>query len=953
LPSFHYEAAAGEMAPGALRLPWSDPAADSRNAVGVFARDHGAAVPGRLVVSAKSWLSHSGVDRTAGLLPWHGAPDVQRLSPVEASARYLAHVRQAWDAAHPEHPLARQDVILTVPASFDEVARELTLEAARTAGLVRIVLLEEPQAAFYAWINAHRSDWDRRVRAGQTILVCDIGGGTSDFTLIRVRPGGGGNERNESDAGRSGTRRRRGAAAKTGDADGAKVIFHRVAVGEHLILGGDNLDLALAHHIERRLASDPQSPLKLSPQQFGPLVRSCRAAKETLLGNDPPPRLTLNIAAGGSRLIGGARQVEVTREEVQTLLLDGFLPRVALTDKPLPRRSGFQEFGLPYAPDHAITRYLAAFLAAHRQADANHGGDERAALAARPDLVLFNGGLFESPAARQRLLEVLATWFPDRAPDPSPTSARPASKSRKAARPSLAPSRHEPIVLRNDRLDLAVARGAAYFGMVRRGAGVRISGGLAHSYYIGVTSSAAGESAAVCLLPVGVEEDQTIDLTDRTFDLLIRQPAEFPLYVSSTRTTDPPGALVAIDREQMSPLPPIRTVLQSGRRSGDVATVPVHLHARLTPVGTLEVWCTEVRGNRTWKLQFDVRSATRAEVPRHESAAEGQGIVDEQLVEQCRAMIRATFSRRGGGCAGPEDKPERLVKRIEQATSIPRQDWPASFMRGLWETLMEVEPSRQLSVEHEARWLNLTGFCLRPGYGLAVDDWRVAQTWRLHNGPLYNHRNELCRAEWWILWRRLAGGLSAAQQQILANPLAAAWRTYARKGGVNIKWNAATFQFGPHESAEAWRLLGALELLAPDAKTELGALLLSYLSRASRTAVREACFAALGRFGARVPQYGPLNDLVPVDVAEAWARQVIDIESADDGAAFAVVQLTRRTGDRYRDVSDELRQRVLDWLAARAAPAHYLELVREGGHLQADEQRIVFGDALPRGLSIG
>ncbi len=333
LPSCHYEPAAGELAAGAMRMPWQS--ADPDHVVGFFARDHGAMVPGRLIVSAKSWLCHSGVDRTAPLLPWHGAPDVDRLSPVDASARYLAHVRGAWDARHPEHPLAQQDIVLTLPASFDEVARELTVKAAARAGLPRVVLVEEPQAAFYAWIYAHTDDWETLVSPGQKILVCDIGGGTSDFTLIRVR----------------------GEAGPTG-----KVRFHRVAVGEHLILGGDNLDLALAHELERRLTGDG----KLDPRQWAVLARKCQVVKETLLGDAAPERLTVTLPAGGSRLIGGGLQVELARDDARALLLDGFFPRVRLDDKPASRRSGFQEFGLPYAANPAVTRYLAAFLTAHR-----------------------------------------------------------------------------------------------------------------------------------------------------------------------------------------------------------------------------------------------------------------------------------------------------------------------------------------------------------------------------------------------------------------------------------------------------------------------------------------------------------------------------------------------------------------------------------------------------------
>ncbi len=336
LPSFHYQAAPGEMPKGALRLPWSD--RDPDWAVGVMARDEGTKSPGRLIASAKSWLCHSGVDRTADLLPWQGAADIERLSPVEASARYLAHIRDAWDAQFPGQPLAEQDVVITLPASFDEVARELTVEAAAAAQLPRVVLIEEPQAAFYAWVYKHKDDWQDKVETGHTILVCDIGGGTSDFTLINVRQ-----------------------SEVTGEEAGERIQFHRVAVGDHLILGGDNLDLALAHHIERKLTDGG----RLTPRQWDVLVRSCRRVKETLLGEDPPDRATVNLPGVGAKLIGGGVRAEVTRQEVCGLLVDGFLPAAALADRPTSGQSGFREFGLPYASDPAITRHLAAFLNAH------------------------------------------------------------------------------------------------------------------------------------------------------------------------------------------------------------------------------------------------------------------------------------------------------------------------------------------------------------------------------------------------------------------------------------------------------------------------------------------------------------------------------------------------------------------------------------------------------------
>jgi len=884
LPSFHYQPASGEFPAGALRLPWSR--AEPEYTVGFFARDQGAVVPGRLVASAKSWLCHSGVDRTAGLLPWHGAADAERISPVEASARYLQHIHDAWNQQFPQHPLAAQDVVLTLPASFDEVARELTIQAAARANLPRVVLIEEPQAAFYAWIYKHQHDWERHVEPGQKILVCDIGGGTSDFTLLRVRRG-----------------------------EGDKIQFQRVSVGDHLILGGDNLDLALAHHLERRLVGDG----KLEPRQWGVLIRVCRTVKETLLGDDAPEQMLVNLPGSGARLIGGGLQVEVGRDEVRQVLLDGFLPDVSLDARPSLRRSGFQEFGLPYAADAAMTRYLAAFLTAHRHValdDADRRADHDPA---RPDIVLFNGGFFASPTLRARLLEVLTAWF-----QPAGQGARPWA----------------PLVLDNDRLDLAVARGAAYYGMVRRGQGVRIAAGLARTYYLGIEGD---QPSAICLMPAGVEPGHDVDLTQHAFHLLVSQPVEFPLYFSSVRLTDKPGEVVAVDREQMTLLPPIRTVLHTSKTK-EAGVVSVHLHARLTEIGTLDLWCSEVGGRRSWKLQFDIRSTTQTDIEAHQAVAEQQGFFDESLWEACRQLIHDTFGPRG------TLPPESLIKRLGEVVGLNRKEWPTSFLRRLWEVLMEVEPGRKRSQVYEARWLNLLGFSLRPGYGLAADDWRVAETRRTLQGRL-THHGAMVQAEWWVLWRRIAGGLTGGQQQALADPLIASIRQAYRQLTTG-KGRSGDFQLGSHEAAEIWRMLGALELLPVPTKIELGKMLADLLPRKKVEGIRPALLWALGRIGARVPVYGPLNQLVPLDMAASWLTRILDLPLTDSHAQLAVLQLARRTDDRYRDLPPQLRDRALQWLTAAGAPAHFVELVREAGTLDLEEQGLVFGEALPKGLRI-
>ena len=952
LPSFHYQPASGEFPAESLNLPWPG----NRNyTVGHFARDHGTLVPGRQISSAKSWLCHGGVDRTAALLPWQGAEDVDRLSPVTVSARYLEHFRHAWDAQFPEHPLADQDFVLTLPASFDEVARELTIKAAKEAGLNRVVLIEEPQAAFYAWIDKHAESWEQLVSPGQNILVCDVGGGTTDFTLIRVR----------------------------GGADG-KIQFHRVAVGDHLILGGDNLDLALAHHLENRIKPGGQ----LEPRQWGVLVRSCRQLKEVLMGENAPEKWTLTMPGSGSKLIGGSIQVQVTREEVESILADGFFPDVPLDAKPAALKSGFQEFGLPYASDPAITKYLASFLSAHRDVAANDelisgsvqspsqpvatsntpsnnsGFQENPQRASDhpilnpssdahelPMAVLFNGGVFASPVLRDRLIRALEGWYGVDHPNWSP------------------------IVLDNERLDLAVARGAAYYGMVRRGVGVRINAGLARSYYIGVEGSSADPDAAghsaLCLVPAGIEPGQEIDLSRHTFQLLVSQPIEFPLYVSSTRLTDRPGDLIPIDPEQIKSLPPIRTVLKTGK-SKEAVSVAVNLKVKLTEIGTLDLWCSEVEGKRSWKLLFDVRSATQTDVAAHDASGERQGLFDDDVVQSAREVVTNAFliptSEAAVGIENakkpprakefPGSNPSRdahqppvgaVVKNLVEVLALDREEWPTSLLRQLWESLIECEPGRKISAQHEARWLNLVGYTLRPGYGLAVDDWRCNETWkRLQNNLAF--ATTACRAEWYILWRRIAGGLTAGQQQALSAPLISQLRQAIRQPGS--KGKGLDFGSNTHESAELIRLLGACELLPIAMKRELGDLLLEMLEKPKFAALRASGYWSLGRVGARRPVYGPLNTVVPADLASRWLTVLVKHDFTEHLVAFAAMQLARKTGDRYRDIDNSTKSQVLKSMERAAVASHYRELVSEVANLETEDESLILGDSLPKGLRI-
>lgn len=921
LPSFYFQPAAGTLTGEAnpLALPWTKGRPTA--CVGSLARDETARTSGRGIASAKSWLCNSNVDRTAALLPWHGAADVDRLSPVDVSAKYLEHIRQAWDRQFPDYPLAEQDIVLTLPASFDEVARELTVAAAADAGLPKVVLIEEPQAAFYAWVYKHQSDWESRVAVGQKILVCDIGGGTTDFTLIRVRK----SRENDGD-----------------EASGNKIQFHRVAVGNHLILGGDNLDLAIAKYIEQKITDGGQ----LEPYQWDVLVGTSRSIKERMLAGflgaqpadqsddvseEASDRVTVSLPSRGSKLIGGSLQTEVTRSEICDLIISGFLPDNGLHDKPQSHASGFQEFGLPYASDAAISRYLADFLVTHASAGADSnegdenslganeiGADEIAPddlAAIRPDVVLFNGGFFASPLLRETVVERLQSWFR-----------------------SASDEAWQPQVLENDRLDLAVARGAAYYGIVRRDQGVRIAASLARSYYIGV-----GNGQAICVMPGNAEPGQEFTLAERAFKLTISQPVEFSLFVSSIRLADRVGEVLDVNAEQMTALPPIRTVLRA-KSKNEKGELSVRLRIGLTEIGTIDLSCHEVDSDRSWRLQFDIRSTTQTELEDHQAVGETQGFVDEQVWQGCELAIASVFE------APHEREPKSLVRELANVLEAERAEWPMSLLRRIWEALIERESGRRKSAKHEARWLNLLGYSLRPGYGVAVDDWRVTETWRLISGKLM-HGAPNIHTESLILWRRIAGGLSRGQQLALAEPLLTSIRGLLRQtSGKKGKSNAAVLR--PEESVEVWRLLGSLELLPTVYKTELGNTIVNLKDKPKLKPARDAMIWALGRLGQRTPLYGPLNTVVSVEQVTDWLNSICHQADSSAIERLAVVQMARLTDDRYRDLAEPDRNRVLRWLDEQNAAEQLVKLVREGGKFDAEEQGKVFGEALPQGLRL-
>ncbi len=811
--------------------------------VGVYAREQGALVPTRLVHSAKSWLSNADVDRTAKILPWDSPETGRVLSPVEVSSRYIAAFREAWDKIK-QIPLADQDIVLTVPASFDEEARELTVMAAEQAGLPKLTLLEEPAAAFYSWIANNLAQSRKLLFDGQIVLVCDVGGGTSDFSLIRV------------------------------ERQGDLVNFTRTAVGKHLLLGGDNLDLTIAWLVETKLG------VPLSIRQRSGLRRQCTNAKERLLLDANLKSVEITVLGTGSSLIGKALKTEVLREEVLELALDGFLPITPRGEMPKDeKRSLFRELGLPYVSDPAITKHLNEFLDGAGQA---------------PDAILFNGGFFIPEILRRRVADAVAHWY-GKAPE----------------------------VLENRDLDLAVATGAAYYSYVRStGSGVLVRGGLPRTYFIGI-----GDSTAVCLVPRGAEEGATLEIDNEALQLVANKPVSFRLYSSLTRSDDQLGDVVEIAAlgTDLHNHAPLNAVIRFGKKAGE-RLIPVKLGARLTEVGTLETWCESKISDNRWRLQFELRKAS-AEPAMRKAAA----VIAEQALQDALALIPAVFSPQSKPPIAPEDLPAKL----EQVLGLGKNSWPLSAIRQLADAFIGAADGRKKSPAYEARWLNLGGFCLRPGFGFPGDDFRIEQVRRVYSSGIQYANQVQCEIDWWIFWGRVAGGLNRNQQYDIYQRLSQFLLPRGSKKQQRL--NSSLLR-------EMWRTAASLELLPIGTKVELGDALVRRIKAGD---FRESELWCLSRLGARRLFYGPMNQVVPPAAAGRWAEALLSLESA--GGADALAAIASRTGDPTRDLANATDVAVRRKLESLPHADRYLALL-DGNDRDERAMGRIFGEELPSGL---
>jgi hypothetical protein len=863
LPSCYYLASEYEYRKGDLDLPW---AKDRDYFVGFYALHYGSKTPTRLIRSAKSWLSHSGADRKDPILPVDCDNPDKRISPVEASTAFLKHIKDAWDQSMSKGDIDRefsqQEIVLTVPASFDEVARHLTLQSAQEAGYANVTLLEEPQAAFYNWISKHENTWASQLSEGDTILVCDVGGGTCDFSWIKV----------------------------VLDKDG-KSSFQRLAVGNHLLLGGDNMDIAIAHYLEPKIKG-------LRSEQWPFLIEQARLAKEALLSG--AERFSVHIQGTGSSVIQGALSLEVNKEEIENFLTEGFFKAPSFEEaKKRKISSGIRHVGLPYETEPNISKHIASFLE-----EVKSMGD-----APCPTYILFNGGTMKAKVYQRGILAAFQSWF-----------------------------KYEPTVLESENLDLAVSRGAAYFAKVRRGLGTRIGGGVPRAYYIEINLPQEKEKKALTLLERGTEEGTSVQ-SEQEFLLKANTPVSFQLLSSTTRLSDKIGDLLQLDPESLHPLPPIQTRLNFGKKQQEVKEVNVCLETTLSEIGLLELWLKSKDSPHRWKLEFQLKSVSGQDHSGKEvSGVRKDELFDETYLDSAKEVLIRAYSE------NRTIKPSQVMQALEKALDKPREKWSPSILRGLWPVLLQQSAFRKASPAYEARWWNLAGFFLRPGFGYPLDDHRMKEFWRVCLDKSVHDQQQECFLQRLIAFRRVSGGLNKGQQVQIATQLI---QTLLPKKSKAFLLKS---KLERHQYQEKIRVLAAFERIDIKNKQRLGEALIVRLKSGN---AEECDFWALGRLGARQLLYGSVGDVIPKQVCEEWLKTLLTLSFEEkEDVIFLIGQLARQTKQREINISSELAQDILRQYKQSSSYLKLQSYMEKETPLSQEEQEKMFGDQLPSGLTI-
>ncbi len=853
LPSFCYLVNEFEFPQGSLDLPWEN----TRGLlVGYFAKKYGGRVPTRLVQSAKSWLCHSAANRQDPILPLHNAGDKQ-ISPVQATTAYLKSIKDAWNhkmgKGRHELEFESQEIILTVPASFDEVARGLTVEAAKSAGYTNMALLEEPQAAFYSYISKETDLLEKKLKTGELVLVVDVGGGTTDFSLIEV---------------------------KTKD---DKKFFERMAVGDHLLLGGDNMDALIAHDLEQKLQN-------ISSLQKLQIAQDARNAKEHLL-SDENTSFKFVLQGQGSSIILGSLSVEVSKEDVVNRLMDGFFAPCSYDEtKTLKRTSGIKSLGLPFEDEPSIIKQLGFFL--------HQAGDKK------PDYILFNGGTMKPKIFQNAVTHAINSWFPEK----------------------------ESQVLSSHDLNLAVSKGAAYYGKVRRGFGVRILGGAARGYYLGLDTK--DNKKALCCLPRGSFEDSSYE-SEQTFYVTPNKPVSFELYTSHVRLNDVSGEIIEVNSDEMQLLPLIHTVLRFGKNQLNDEKIPVHLKVTMTAIGTLDISLLSQISDHKWALEFQLKNASSQDNALNAfQKTRADETYDGQYLDPAKKAIEDAFSNEAA------IKLENLMEHLETLLGKSKKDFPPSVLRSLFDTLLLHAGKRFLTKEHEIRFLNLAGFFLRPGFQYPLDDFRIKNFWKIILEDLKSQKSIESQIQRLICYRRIAGGFSKGQQMQLLNEVI----PELKNGKIEIKKGENYLYI------EKLRAFAAFELIDVTTKVKIGQ---AVLERLQKAVASDADYFALGRLGARHLIYGTFSSLISVKTVVLWIEKLLEIKNIPEEKLKLILSLLARKTDLAEfNIPQELVNKIL----TRFDASLHFEMLKQRlttlSHLTDVEQAQVFGESLPIGLSI-
>ncbi|MBD3346632.1 MAG: Hsp70 family protein [Chitinivibrionales bacterium] len=861
LPSFAYYTQPGEL----LERGPSSEAADK--VVGVFARSVASNRPERVVHSAKSWLCHMGIDREAGILPWQSDALDQhdKLSPIEASALFLGYLRRVWNETmardNDDYRFDNQQIIITVPASFDQDAQRLTLEAAYLAGFPRTVrLLEEPQAAFHAWLEQHPDSEALQKAVGAQksnrpyrALVCDIGGGTTDMSLFSIT-----------------------------FSEDQQPKIERTAVSEHILLGGDNVDITIAQLMENRISSEQKAPA--SYRFWQSLINRCRELKEQALADTgrEDAEFKVAVAEPGASLFTETRQAVISRSEILEIVNEGFFPRCEISDRPRAPEGGLREAGLPYAHDPAVTHYIADFLSNRLPVD----------------VVLFNGGTLTPLHLRDRLIDQIAHW-------------------QEGQRPS---------VLENSELYFSVARGAAHFGReIALGEFRLITAGASHGYYLQINPEQDKEATyLVCILPLGTDIESPVRVRKLDLHLLVNQPVEFKAHSTVKRTKDHTGQLIKHNEQEFTPLPPLQTIARLDARAYKLRspTIPVDIETRLNALGLLQVYLVSatkaIASSQHWKLEFNIRAGAPKERTVRATAP-----LPEDIREKAFKLLESRFDL-------------SLIKQLEKITRSRKNKWSPGWLREFWKPLSETVARRKQGEEYEAAWLNAAGFFLRPGYGVALDDFRMDQFWAVYDLGLDYPSVKSVREQWYVMWRRVSGGLDSSRQTIL-------YRDVKELLTSHIK-----------AAVEAFRMAASFEYLSSGEKRELFCILMEGVQH-KRPKLRGPYLWSLGRLLGRVPLYAGEQAVMSPELVEQCFTTMKEWDWREPGMEYTSTLFAlacRKTARRELDVSQDLRNAVADKMRHAGAREELVRQVIQFIPLENEDYKVIYGESLPVGLAI-